>query len=152
MTKTDKDLITIKALAEELKVSKETVRKRAKELPTDCRQVGANNVTLITSKGAEILRSKLTTASRQVGANIGKDTAKVIDTLQATIESLTTALEREQQLHAMTMRKLDKSENRLRLLTDKQASTANENEELQAQIDRMENASLFQRIFKHWQG
>lgn len=90
---------TIKQIADELKVSKETVRKRAKTLPTSCRQVGAKGEILINDEGLKILKESLKKTdnhtdnqSANIGANVGT-TEKYIKSLEEQIEYLKKQIE-----------------------------------------------------------
>lgn len=111
---------TIKQLADEYGVSKQAIRKRINQLPTNCHYVGVNRAIYITEEGAKLLASKISTKRQQVDINVGTKVDTLIETLTAQlkvkdeqIERLQQSLNQAQQLQAI-------AEQKIKLLEQKQ--------------------------------
>ena len=128
-----KEWYTIKEIADDLKVTKQAIRKRVDNLDTKLVAKGVDGKTiLISAKGVELLRNKATNrvstdstnddtnVNTNVNTNIdtnNADTIKllqdILDTLKEQlkqkdeqIKELNKALDQEQKLHAMTQQKI----------------------------------------------
>lgn len=85
---------TIKQVANELGVSKETVRKQVPNLPPNMVTIGANRCYLISAEGVEIIREKTATTSDNVGDNqVTSDWHSVLKLLEKQNEQLSNELE-----------------------------------------------------------
>ena len=114
---------TIKQLADEFGLSKQAVRKRINQLPTNYYFVGGNKTIYVTDEGQKILREKVST-NQQPTVDTKVDT--LIETLTAQlkvkdeqIERLQQSLNQAQQLQAI-------AEQKIKLLEQKQEEAIEE--------------------------
>ena len=104
---------TIKQLADEFGLSKQAVRKRINQLPTNYYYVGTNRAIYVTSEGVKILASKISTSRQPIDTNVDTKVDTLIETLTAQlkvkdeqIERLQQSLNQAQQLQAIAEQKI----------------------------------------------
>lgn len=108
---------TIKQIAEELNISKQAVRKRVNQLPTNCYHSGINRTILINEEGQRLLGLKVSTKYQpKVDTEVDtlveilkeqlQDTREQLKIKDKQIEELHQLLDQSQKLHAISEQKI----------------------------------------------